>query len=1647
MTEGLPPLPPGFVLDTPPAYPPPPPARPADPYKLLKDEGFTFTNGYRTDADTARIRTQGYKPATNSLHKAGDGVDVNHPNLTPAQQTRRLRQLLGGWKGAFIDDEGHHRHVQLPGWGEAPGTPGTKNSGLPPLPPGFELQQRGALTGGNFVDAPIADERTARIATIKQNGFAPQEEARLIGNVEREYSASNPAPVVASPTRLVRGDQVPEGAMRAFTDEQKTKIVQFSRSAKSGTELDAFARSLSGGKLGIGNADEVIKARNRGSGVNSSVADPVLPVVVNTDGAVGSFSRGLADPFMVLDEVGAVVDTLGLTGSRENVWNSDRSAKDILFDNIDLNRGVLKADERDHPYARIVGQLTSGVALPYGAGFRTPMQLAKLGAAEGALAGFGGAEGNPLQRLPGAVQGAAMGAAGGAVLGKTIEVGAPLARKVVDGFKSKPRGSGRSLPNLPDGFELADGPHGAIHRELAADYPAALERLRTDRSGAVPGAIRHPDIGDIDLVWGNGNYGLSKIVAKHPEVVDDLPAIVERLPVKQLPSETGNQQFVLEDDVHRAVVAPDFNGVEQRWLVTAFERKGAPGGLTNHRSPLPPDGMVYGRGATDDVASSGLTGNAAPGRAMAAEFDDGSATVSARMVDAEGLPPIPEGFVLDTPLGRARPMGERLSADDIAAAARGVNPEDVTPIPANSVESPDEVPGSLVPIEGPGSLGRAPKRPVGFSDYLRRELAGESRDKGLPVRIDAEDAIDKGVPAELIYRDPGVADKSKLQLRNPGLFGTRYGRMSAAQQDLRSLDMDSIDPAQWGFDSRVGQRLDPEDVADLLRRDLEGDASALERGSGYDDWSAYQDRAAEKAEFEGRYGDDPPVEQRGEPATFDDLNSINLPASAYEDGPRVTGTIGNINLNRLENPGDVSRLIGQVRAQVGGFDEASRGVVTNAETRALADELGLTPEQLLKRRRGQALNAEELYATRVLVQKSREVVARLAKASQGGTDEQLAQFRNAWMRHVALEEHATAATAEVGRAMQSFKMLARSGDARGEAVKAYLRGGGGRETVEEAAAKLVDMMDNPGAASRFMRDGAKARTRDMLNEFWINSLLSGPKTHIVNAASNTLTALYTLPEHALTAAIGKVLGTPDRALLVEVSQRAVGMIEGAREGLKLAKHAFLTGEPSDAITKVETANYHAIPGRAGEIIRLPTRALTSADEFFKAVNRRGALNAMAYRRAQAGGGTAAERMQRFQDLVAEPDKMLRDYADNQARYLTFQSPLGEAGRGLTQFINRVPGLKLIVPFIRTPINLLKFAGERSVFAPGLKEFRDAWKAGGNERNQAVARMTMGTGLSALAVSYALDGKLSGGGPTDPRERAALVNSGWQPYSMKLGDRWVSYQRFDPVSMLIGAAADFAEVGTNATAKEGEDIALGLGIAVAKNVTSKTWLSGLSDFFEVLTDPERYGESWAKRMGGSLAVPALGAHMASATDPNMREVNSVLDAIKNRVPGLSHDLLARRNVWGDEIARGNGAGGSALSSAYSFVSPVSSSLVKASPLLREVARLRAPLSMPQRRVRVGGVDRPLTPEQYAMYVQLAGKPAKAHLEEYVGTPEWKALSDDERRDYLADTLKETRADAREQLIGMFPELSAAADLPPMPPGYQLPPLPSGFQLAR
>ena len=293
----------------------------------------------------------------------------------------------------------------------------------------------------------------------------------------------------------------------------------------------------------------------------------------------------------------------------------------------------------------------------------------------------------------------------------------------------------------------------------------------------------------------------------------------------------------------------------------------------------------------------------------------------------------------------------------------------------------------------------------------------------------------------------------------------------------------------------------------------------------------------------------------------------------------------------------------------------------------------------------------------------------------------------------------------------------------------------------------------------------------------------------------------------------------------------------------------------------------------------------------------------------------------------------------------------------------------------------------------------------------------------------MHGRLSGSGPSDPRERASLLQAGWQPYSVKVGDRWVSYSRFDPLSMLAGVAADFVEAGHSAKPQEADKLAVHLTLGIAKNLTSKTWLSGAADFFQMLDDPDRYGDRYFRNLAATAAVPSILNQTAQAIDPNLRDARTLMDAIKARSPGLSQSVMPRRDMWGEAITRGDSVG-------PDFVSPLYATNVTNDPLRAEVARLRVPVSMPQRDVMVNGERVPLNAQQYDEYQRVSGAAAGQALRDAMRSPQWRTLTDTDKAEAIKGAFKSARHDARDALLASHPELGAGTP-PPLPPGYGVP----------
>jgi len=123
--------------------------------------------------------------------------------------------------------------------------------------------------------------------------------------------------------------------------------------------------------------------------------------------------------------------------------------------------------------------------------------------------------------------------------------------------------------------------------EFYHDGKGAIKHLMEVQEGECIAALYRPDIGDIDIVWGendenNKGFGLKHIIEKHGDeiaqlgfkVEDFIPIIVQFGDFNQKASEKGRR--VYESKMFRFIVDTKYNGKDKIWLLTAFDLRKKP---------------------------------------------------------------------------------------------------------------------------------------------------------------------------------------------------------------------------------------------------------------------------------------------------------------------------------------------------------------------------------------------------------------------------------------------------------------------------------------------------------------------------------------------------------------------------------------------------------------------------------------------------------------------------------------------------------------------------------------------------------------------------------------------------------------------------------------------------------------------------------------------------------------------------------------------------------------------------------------------------------------------------------------------------------------------------------------------------------------
>jgi len=299
-----------------------------------------------------------------------------------------------------------------------------------------------------------------------------------------------------------------------------------------------------------------------------------------------------------------------------------------------------------------------------------------------------------------------------------------------------------------------------------------------------------------------------------------------------------------------------------------------------------------------------------------------------------------------------------------------------------------------------------------------------------------------------------------------------------------------------------------------------------------------------------------------------------------------------------------------------------------------------------------------------------------------------------------------------------------------------------------------------------------------------------------------------------------------------------------------------------------------------------------------------------------------------QNYTSRHEQLISDTRQNATRLL-FQNPLeGNFGKGIKWLVDEgLAGMgRFIVPFLRTPVQLFVAWGgtmptatgiegiarlrnyvregtwdlpsRKSLEGPGSPKddwltqihrghLRDLQSPDRAVRYEAQGRQVLALGMMTWAYSMYSDGKITGGGPTEPNARKIWLQN-HQPYSILVNGEWWSYAKGDPASMTIGTFVDFCDIYASEPTmpdEAGHGILGALGLSFIRMVQNRSYLQTVGSIMNVVETQGRTADKAVRDFALSfIPYSSFLNQMAKHDDPLIREQRTWLEAFQNRTPG-------------------------------------------------------------------------------------------------------------------------------------------------------------------
>jgi hypothetical protein len=348
-----------------------------------------------------------------------------------------------------------------------------------------------------------------------------------------------------------------------------------------------------------------------------------------------------------------------------------------------------------------------------------------------------------------------------------------------------------------------------------------------------------------------------------------------------------------------------------------------------------------------------------------------------------------------------------------------------------------------------------------------------------------------------------------------------------------------------------------------------------------------------------------------------------------------------------------------------------------------------------------------------------------------------------------------------------------------------------------------------------------------------------------------------------------------------------------------------------------------------------TNALISADAYVQTNIASQMARSRAWEEVASIGYKGDELAKHMKEATKRAYDEMFDSAGNltnqAARYATGEIALNlddSIASYLSMGVNRLPIIKPFLMFPKTVVNVAKLAMSYTPLAtlPGTSRYAKVLWAGDDidkikaallEHNIDYAlvpngmeifkgleaeyrgRVAFGSLLASSMMGYAMGGNIRGNGPVNAAERKKLRdNFGWQPKTINVGGKWISYAGIEPFDTVLSLVGDLAYYSRDIGSTLHEDVISKLSWTFAATFTNKTFVAGLEPLVAVASGDQTAITRFLANETRSY-IPLSGALgvAANAVSSSQKDIyNDFIGYVKNRIPGLNKELPEQIDIY-------------------------------------------------------------------------------------------------------------------------------------------------------